>query len=460
MIQAQFQPTFEGWRTAARNFLGEAIPPGEISWDQDCRDLFAQTSSFKPVSPFQGTVPAEFLALAETLAVARDPDRWALLYRILFRLQFENPNLLKISVDDDVNRARILGQGIRRDIHKMHAFVRFKKALVEGHEHYVAWHRPEHRIVRLATPFFARRFGDRRFSIFTPDESAHWDLTSLTIGPGMEQTDFQARDDWDELWKTYYRSIFNPARIKIKAMKMEMATKYWSSLPESSLIQELVREAPARLQKMAANHNRAAQVDPQNSLAELREKVQACSACPLRASATQAVFGQGAEHARLMIVGEQPGEQEDLSGVPFVGPAGKILNEALAQAGLDRAAVYLTNSVKHFKFTTRGKTRLHQKPSGLEVHACKPWLDAEIARIQPQVIVALGATAGTAILGRLPRISEERGQIFSNLKMAAAVLVTWHPAAILRSSGPEEANARTEQLVADLVLAAEQIKPR
>ena len=160
--------------------------------------------------------------MSEAVAYARDEDRWSLLYRILYRLQHENSALMNVVVDPDILRASGLCKSVRRDIHKMHAFVRFKRALIDGNEVYVAWHRPEHLTLKPGAPFFARRFGDRRWSIWTQEESAHWDLEKITFAPGMEQHEFLTKDNWDDVWKTYYKSIFNPARIKIKMMKQEM----------------------------------------------------------------------------------------------------------------------------------------------------------------------------------------------------------------------------------------------
>lgn len=460
MIQAQFEKTFDGWRSEARKFISQAISPAEIHWSQEALSLFSMESSSYSLSVKKTVprVPPEFMDLAKTVSHARDEERWSLLYRILYRLLNENPNLLKMSVDSDIQKAHLLRKSVSHDIHKMHAFVRFKKSIIDGDEIYLAWHRPENLIVRAATPFFARRFGDRRWSIFTPDESAHWDLKNLTFGPGMQQRDFLTTDDWDEVWKTYYKSIFNPARIKIKMMKSEMAPKYWSSMPETSLIRDMIREAPQQLQKMAANQNRAAEVKSNLSWPQLRAEAVKCTACPLYANATQIVFGEGPENAEIMIVGEQPGDQEDAAGAPFIGPAGEILKEAMMKAGVAREEIYLTNAVKHFKWAARGKLRMHQKPAGSEMHACKPWLEAEIALVKPKVIIALGTTAATAIIGKLPKISEERGQIISNLKIAPAVIISWHPAAILRSSSSDEATERKNQLAADIELAKKTIE--
>ncbi len=463
MIQVQFEKTFEGWRSVARELALQNTPPHEIQWSDETISLFAHFNdsdkkSQKTNDPISTTttqikVPAEFIKMAETVSYAKDTDRWELLYRILYRLNFENSNLMNITIDADISRAENLVGSIRKDIHKLHAFVRFKKVIINDEDTYVAWHKPEHLIIKPGTPFFARRFGDKRWSIFTPDESAHWDLKKLTFGPGMQQNDFQIQDGWDEIWKTYYKSIFNPSRIKVKMMKSEMSPKYWSSMPETALIRDLIREAPQRLQEMAKNQNQAAVVSLNKSIDELKIDIKSCQACPLYKDATQVVFGTGPKDAEIMIVGEQPGDQEDLAGLPFVGRAGEILNQALRDAQLDREKIYLTNAVKHFKWVPHNKTRLHQKPTGSNMHACKPWLEAEIAQIKPKIIIALGATAATAVLGRLPKISEERGKIIYGSPYAEKIIISWHPSAILRSTDPVESQQRAQQLSSDLGLA-------
>lgn len=453
MIQAQFDKTFAGWRETARTFLLQGIPPEAIQWSDETLSLFANEPAVATVPLKPLLVPAEFLKISEAVAYARDEDRWSLLYRILYRLQFENPALMNVVVDPDILRANELCKSVRRDIHKMHAFVRFKQEQIDGHEVYVAWHRSEHLTIRPGAPFFARRFGDRRWSIWTADESAHWDLEKITFAPGMEQHEFQTKDNWDNVWKTYYQAIFNPARIKIKMMKQEMAPKYWPSMPETALIKELVRGSPERLQTFVRTQRQAAKPGGSSSLMDLARESRSCTACPLAQNATQTVFGMGPGDASLMIVGEQPGDTEDLNGQPFVGPSGDVLNEALKRLNIDRSKLYLTNAVKHFKFQREGKARIHKKPSGTEMHACKPWLDAEIARVKPKVIVALGTTAATSVVGRLPRLSEERGQLMNERR--SLVMLSWHPAAILRAPSEAEGRERFEQLVNDLRIAFE-----
>lgn len=447
---------FETWRNKARTYLVQGTLPQDTSWGSELGFVFESAEKTPVIAP---KVPKEFLELAQAVSCARDEDRWLLLYRLLYRLNVENPQLLNILVDDDVRKAQLLAKSVRRDIHKMHAFVRFKKTLIDGAETYVAWHKPEHLIIKLAAPFFARRFGDKPWSIFTPDGSAHWNLEELSFSKGMPQEEFEHEDPFDEVWKTYYKSIFNPARLKIKAMKAEMSPKYWSSLPEAEIIKDLIRDTPKRLQDMAEAPKYLAQVPESYTWQDLKDAAKNCSACPLAAKATQTVFGEGSLTADLMIVGEQPGDEEDLSGKAFVGPAGKVLAEALEKAGITRERVYVTNAVKHFKWTpgesTDGKARIHKKPGGTEMHACKPWLEAEIALVKPKVIIALGVTAGTALYGRLVQVQSEREKVNTKSAFAEALTITWHPSAILRATSEEEKLERMQSLISDLRKAFE-----
>lgn len=463
MIVANFEPQFESWRAEARRLLREGAAPEKVVWSQANEALSLFSMDAEVTTSTQALIPRvspEFLANARLVSMARDDDRWALLYRLLYRMARGQHELMNDVVDNDVLKFNTLLKSVRRDLHKMHAFVRFKEVEWEGITRYVAWHRAEHPCLREGAEFFKRRFGDKPWSIFTPDESAHWDLKELSFTPGIPQHEFQVTDNFDELWKSYYSSIFNPARIKIKAMKAEMAPKYWESLPEVDIIRDLIRDAPSRLNRMAEKQNTRAVPPPMADLGELKKAAALCAACPIGAHATQTVFGEGNPSARLMIVGEQPGDQEDQQGRMFVGPAGEILNEALRAAGVDRAQIYLTNAVKHFKWrpgtTAReggGKARVHQKPSGTEMHACRPWLEAEIARVKPDIILAMGATAGTSVLGRLPKIGSERGRVIQENPFAPRVILSWHPAAILRSSSPAEEAQRKRELAEDIALA-------
>jgi DNA polymerase len=197
-------------------------------------------------------------------------------------------------------------------------------------------------------------------------------------------------------------------------------------------------------------------IPPQPTISSLREAAAGCTACPLHAHATQTVFGEGPAHAPLMLVGETPGDQEDLQGRPFVGPAGKLLDRCLDAAGIDRRSAYVTNVVKHFKWVPRGKKRLHAKPGSMEIRACRPWLEAEIALVRPKVLLCLGATAAQALLGPSFRVSVDRGHLVDSA-LAPFVLATVHPSSLLRTVDADREQA-IERFIADLKTTAAAVK--
>lgn len=199
-------------------------------------------------------------------------------------------------------------------------------------------------------------------------------------------------------------------------------------------------------------------ISPGSTLEELRGIAAGCKACPLWQRGTQTVFGEGFPQADLLLAGEQPGNDEDLAGHPFVGPAGKVLDEALAEAGIDRARTYVTNVVKHFKWEPRGKRRIHAKPNAAEVRACMPWLEAEIELVHPKLIVCLGATAAQALLGRAFRVTQQRGRVLP-FTLAPSILATWHPSAILRAPDDEARRQGMLELIEDLRTASAHIAP-
>src|SRR5271167_4086670 len=228
-------------------------------------------------------------------------------------------------------------------------------------------------------------------------------------------------------------------------MSTEMPRKYWRNLPEASMIKPLIAGAaratevmiaeaatePHKVQKRLEEPMKGKTTSAANELERLREEASACRACPLWKNATQTVFGEGPPNATVMLVGEQPGDKEDLAGKPFVGPAGQMLDRALAEAGIDREKVYITGAVKHFKFVPRGKIRLHQKPAASEIKACRPWYERERAAIQPVLVVAMGATAAQSVLGKITPIQKSRGRLIE-LSEGIQALVTVHPSYLLR----------------------------
>jgi uracil-DNA glycosylase len=220
------------------------------------------------------------------------------------------------------------------------------------------------------------------------------------------------------------------------------------------------RRRIVRLDMAKPTQPSAAQLIPKHpTLARLREAAGSCKACDLWQQATQTVFGEGPGHARVMMIGEVPGDQEDRQGRPFVGPAGTLLDRALSAAGIDRNHVYVTNIVKHFKFEPRGKRRIHKKPNALEISACRPWLDAELAVVQPEIVVLLGATAAQSMLGRSFLVTQQRGRWLQS-KIAPYVLATVHPSSILRAEDDQARHQEMAQFIADLKPVAEQLHRR
>src|SRR3954454_13278873 len=366
---------FETWRSAARKLLAGDIRPGEVTWSRGLFDGPLDVPSTNATS----TVPQDFLELAKTVAMHRDEGRWDLLYRVLYRVTHGERNLLKIDIDEDVRELNLMAKAVARDMHKMKAFVRFRRVEGSNPEQLVAWHKPDHHIVEALAPWFADRFGAMHWSILTPDRSAHWDSEKLTFGPGVPRSEAPANDTLEDLWRDYYASIFNPARVKVKAMKAEMPVRHWATLPEAQIIPSLLAKAEGRVTEMARSQatSAAAFIPSTRALDQLRKAAPDCRGCDLYQHATQVVFGEGPSDAKVVMVGEQPGDEEDTKGHPFIGPAGRLLSKAMHESGLDREKIYVTNAVKHFKFVERGKRRIHAKPTGIEISACRPWLEAE-----------------------------------------------------------------------------------
>ncbi len=476
---------FESWRKAAKDLLAADVPPGQVIFEKE-EGLFAGLE--EEAVPYRASpvakVPAAFVDLAKGVCCHADEGRWGLLYRILWRIvKGGERSLCEISSDPDIAKASTMRKNVSREIHKMHAFVRFRLLGTDeesGRERYKAWFEPEHWIVEAGATFFRKRFTNMDWSIFTPKGCAHWNGKDLVFTEGIASDPVDAGDVVEDFWKTYYRSIFNPARLKVKMMQTEMPKRYWKNLPEAALIDELIQGSKGRVGSMHQVELRPAKAAPENrylgslremseapscsgpgenqSLSEMAESAVHCQACPLWKNATGTVFGEGPADARIMIVGEQPGDKEDIAGRAFVGPAGKLLRAALAEVGLDPEGIYLTNAVKHFKWTPkdtpRGKMRLHQSPAKGEIDACRPWVIGELGRVAPEVLVLLGGTAGQSLLGREVKVLSERG-MFEAAHLAPKVIVTVHPSYLLRVPGEDAKKAAYRAFVDDLRLAFE-----
>ncbi|MEY4569901.1 MAG: hypothetical protein RLZZ398_1340 [Verrucomicrobiota bacterium] len=270
MRSVLIHPHFEAWRDAARELLARRVPPGEILWSDDTREapLFAADDAELPAGPVP-RVPAAFLNIARSAAAHSDPRRWALLYQLLWRQTHGGEkHLLQLATDPSVRLAQQWCKAVGRDIHKMHAFVRFRLIGTDtetGREQFVAWFEPEHRIVRLASSFFVKRFHSMDWSILTPRECSHWDGEKLRFTPGLPENTAKEEDSLNELWRTYYRSIFNPARLKVNAMQSEMPKKYWKNLPEAPLIPDLIAQSRQRVRTMLDAEERPVKPAPNNA---------------------------------------------------------------------------------------------------------------------------------------------------------------------------------------------------
>jgi probable DNA metabolism protein len=467
MRQVRIEPDFESWRDAARSLLHANVPPEDVMFvehglENALLPNLIETAEVES-SPTPLLVPREFMPLAEAVACHSDPSNWCTLYRVLWRLTHGETNLLKIVIDDDVRRLFDMEKQVRFDSHKMKAFVRFRMVKEnDGGERYIAWHRSEHRVLKRTAPFFQRRFGVMRWSILTQFDSAFWDGQSLTFGLGATRDAAPKDDELETLWRTYYASIFNPARIKLKAMHKEMPRLYWSTMPETQLIPELLAAAPKRAKEMVERHSDryegARAFFPKTlALPQLHEAAATCRGCDLCEMATQTVFGEGPENALAAFIGEQPGDMEDRAGRPFVGPAGQVFDDGLAAVGLNRQELYISNAVKHFRFEQRGKKRIHSKPNARQMQACRPWIESELGIIKPQIVVLLGSTAAQSLIGRHFKITRDRGRFFES-EWARWTIATFHPSALLRITDAAMREDAKRQFVADLAQVADHIR--
>ncbi len=435
----------DGFRQAVRRLAHEELAPQHVVFDIEATpDLFGGEAAgdAPPVS-----LPRSLTEMIGRVVCHRDPERYALLYQLVWRVLNGERELLDIATDPLVHRLELMARAVRRDLHKMHAFVRFRRIRDAEFERFAAWFEPEHFILEAAAPFFVDRFRSLDWTILTPIGSAHWNRETLAYGPPARREDAPAEDEFEDGWRGYYESVFNPARVNPVAMRAEMPKKYWRNMPEAVAIPGLIQTASQRVERMIEQEaTMPAKRTPERALEAMWDQEPKtldelnaiiAKAGPLVPGATQAVFGEGPAHADIAFVGEQPGNQEDLQGRPFVGPAGKLLTKAMGEAGIDRGHAYLTNAVKHFKFEQRGHRRIHAKPTAGEVKHYRPWLMKELELVRPKLVVALGATALLALTGKSTPITRSRGRAKFGEWQG---YVTVHPSYLLRL--PDEATKR------------------
>jgi DNA polymerase len=448
-IRLQPGADLDGFRRAARRLIGKDTPPAFVSWDAaDVDDLFGETA-IKDGPPLM--LPKAAGEMIRLLVCHAELERYALLYTLIWRLTHGERALLEITSDPLVHRLQRMAKSVRRDLHKMHAFVRFRRLDTtnfeeeHGGERFVAWFEPDHFIVEATAQFFVDRFRGMDWAILTPKGSLHWDRRTLWIGPAACRADAPAGDDFEAHWLDYYSSIFNPARVNPDVMRQHMAVKYWKNLPEAAVIPSLIQEAPTRVQAMIEREAAmpikrnpekavAAMTDQApKSLEDLNRQILASE--PPAPFSPRAVLGEGPIGATIALVGEQPGDQEDLAGKPFIGPAGQLLDRALEEVGIARGETYVTNAVKNFKFKPVGKRRVHQTPTTGEIKHYRWWLERELEFVRPRLVIALGATATQAMAGKAIPVMKNRGptDAFGPWKG----FITVHPSSLLRQ--PDEA---------------------
>ncbi|MBZ6077155.1 UdgX family uracil-DNA binding protein [Microvirga puerhi] len=444
----------DGFRQAVRRLIFEELAPQHVVFAVTKEpDLFGHE--------VEGEAPAVSLprAVGETIGLVichRDPERYTLLYQLVWRVLNGERELLEIPSDPLVHRLDLMAHAVRRDLHKMHAFLRFRRVGGEHLERFVAWFEPDHFILEAAAPFFVDRFRSIEWSILTPIGSLHWDRETLTLGPSARREDVPDEDDFEADWLGYYESMLNPARENPRVVQAEMPEKV-RHIFEPAAVTSPIQTASKRVEQMIEqestmptkrNPDHTVEVmwdEEPKSLRALNTVI--AEAGPLVPGATQAVFGEGPAHADIVFVGEQPGDQEDRQGRPFVGPAGRLFDKALKEAGIDRDKVYLTNAVKHFKFEQRGHRRIHSKPTAGEVKHYRPWLMKELELVKPKLVVALGGTALLALTGKSTPISRSRGRaMFGNMNG----YITVHPSYLLRLPDEETKRQAYEAFVRDL----------
>lgn len=445
----------DGFRQAVRRLIAADVPPDEVVWDEGETLLLPEEERGDAANPIP--LPRAVGALVGCVILHRQSDRFGLLYALIWTCLHGHRSILEEHNDPLVHRLRRMESSVRRDIHKMQAFLRFRHAGERGgRERFVAWFEPEHHILEAVGPFFRDRFPGQDWSILTPRRSLHWNGKTLTVGPPASRSEAPQGDPLEAGWSAYYQSVFNPARVNPKAMRSEMPKKYWPNMPETRAIPRMIRTASGRTEEMLDKEpapplkrpplkSLAAMDRDVTTLEELNRIITTTE--PLVKGGVRAVLGEGPIAAAIALVGEQPGDQEDLAGRPFVGPAGQLLDRALAEAGIVRSQIYLTNAVKHFKFIQRGKHRLHQKPTAGEIKHYRWWLMKELEIVRPRLTVALGGSAALALSGGTMSVTKSRGRTrFGDFEG----YVTVHPSYLLRVPDEDARRRGYEDFVADL----------
>jgi DNA polymerase len=403
-IVLKSETDWEGWRQATRALVLTDVEPDALTWvvGGEIEPLPDATGSFH--------VPRALVSLASQAIQARNAERFGLLYSLVWRVN-AGEKLLEDDSDPDLSLARRMALAVRADAHRMRTNIRFLPVVEDGGTRFLGWFEPAHFVLQANAQLIVRRFPELPLSIVTPDGAAHWDGSSLLFGSGLRHAeDDEALQAW---WERHRDMLLEQANADV-------------SVPEAEAVDEAPRPPDRPALGPVVLHAR-----PDPALLRSAKEASSCRRCPLYEPATQVVFGEGPVDAPVMFVGEQPGDQEDTIGRPFVGPAGQMMDRAMEEAGIDRRTVYVTNAVKHFKFTPRGKRRIHQTPEVPEIQACRFWLDVERGHVRPRLLVAMGGSAARSVLGRPVTIGRERGRPIQ-MPDGQTVFVTVHPSFLLR----------------------------
>ncbi|WP_206997000.1 TIGR03915 family putative DNA repair protein [Trinickia mobilis] len=515
MKSIRIEPSFAAWRHIARALLQEAVAPHEVEWIEagesaalltaDGAPAFAEIEAeagasaaanaglgananveieaeastnaepaSAPVAPSAPTISRTLLAKLETAACFRAPDRWAFLYRVLWRWTQGQRSVVSAHDTDGARLAKRIEE-VDKELKQMQALLRFRRRDPSlGPPEFVGWFDPRHDVLERAAAHFAKRMGRSSWVIATPYGAAFWDGALLRVDrttepeealTSLSSTGEAATGDAAEaLWLAYYESTFNPSYPYEAALPSDLPVRYWKPPADG-------KPAPPFAVKPLAGAPQTAQAESAVSVPPPAPKsagdapasrpppvsLAACKLCGLWRSKAKPIAGTGPVPAAIMLVGEQPGEQDALSGEPFRGAAGELLDDVLRRAGLERASLYVTNAVKHSKWetletprqTAQGQSTLHvhKTPAPNEVEACGYWLDEELKRVQPRAVVALGATALRALTRQPLSLSEYLGQTIAH--DGWLIVPTYHPAYALRT---RDAKLR-EEIVATLVAA-------
>lgn len=409
---------WDGWRRATRALVLAGVEPADVQW--------AVGGPSDPLPDGQGTfgVSGALVAMAAQAFQVRDAERFGLLYGLLWRSHAGEKPLEQVD-DPDVRLARRMAHAVRAEAHRMRTHLRFLPLA----DRLLGWYAPAHFVLEANAQLIARRFPEHVLSILTPDGSAHWDGSALRFGAGARGIgDDDTLAAW---WDAHGAVLLEDCRTGTAippAEDLDEAPRPPDQPPIGPIVLDLA---------------------PDPGLQRGIIDAASCRRCALYEPATQTVFGEGPATARVMFVGEQPGDQEDIIGRPFVGPAGQLLDRAMEQAGIDRRTVYITNAVKHFKFVPRGTRRIHQPPDAEEIQICRFWLDVERTRLRPGLIVLMGGSGARAVLGRPVTVMRERGRPFL-LEDGTNAFITVHPSYLLRIPDGESRTREYQAFLRDL----------